>query len=133
MESTDGDQEAREFCKSALVSPKKVNKENRDRVAMLVRSPHLEQREQLLGIPELKSGTGMNKKERNFQFIEVIFQERIKQKPFTIWLEIGDVYRTSLVPVLTQQPLILVTNQEPLPSLKSGLVIHFSNSSVKDT
>ena len=44
------------------LDPKKVNKENRDRVAMLVRSPHLEQREQLLGIPELKSGTGTNTK-----------------------------------------------------------------------
>ena len=44
------------------LDPKKVNKEYRDRVAMLVRSPHLEQREQLLGIPELTSGTGMNRK-----------------------------------------------------------------------
>ena len=40
------------------LDPKKVNKEKKDRVAMLVRSPDLEQREQLLGIPEMKSGSG---------------------------------------------------------------------------
>ena len=40
------------------LDPKKVHKEKMDRVAMLVRSPDLEQREQLLGIPEMKSGTG---------------------------------------------------------------------------
>ena len=37
---------------------KLVHKQKMDRVAMLVRSPDLEQREQLLGIPEMKSGTG---------------------------------------------------------------------------
>ena len=41
------------------LDPKKVNKEQMDRVAILVRSPNLEQEEQLLGIPEMKSGTGM--------------------------------------------------------------------------
>ena len=41
------------------LDPKKVNKEKMDRVAILVRSPDLEQQEQLLGIPEMKSGTGM--------------------------------------------------------------------------
>ena len=41
------------------LDPKKVNKEQMDRVAILVRSPDLEQEEQLLGIPEMKSGTGM--------------------------------------------------------------------------
>ena len=40
------------------LDPKKVHKEKMDRVAMLVRSPDLEQGEQLLGIPEMKSGTG---------------------------------------------------------------------------
>ena len=40
------------------LDPKKVNKEQMDRVAILVRSPDLEQEEQLLGIPEMKSGTG---------------------------------------------------------------------------
>ena len=40
------------------LDPKKVNKEKKDRVAMLVRSPDLEQKEQLLGIPEMKSGSG---------------------------------------------------------------------------
>ena len=40
------------------LDPKKVHKQKMYRVAMLVRSPDLEQREQLLGIPEMKSGTG---------------------------------------------------------------------------
>ena len=40
------------------LDPKKVHKEKMDWVAMLVRSPDLTQREQLLGIPEMKSGTG---------------------------------------------------------------------------
>ena len=40
------------------LDPKKVHKQKMDRVAMLVRSPDLKQREQLLGIQEMKSGTG---------------------------------------------------------------------------
>ena len=39
------------------LDPKKVNKEKKDQVAMLVQSPDLEQGEQLLGIPE-SSGLG---------------------------------------------------------------------------
>ena len=41
------------------LDPKKVHKKKKDRVAMLVRSPDLEQREQLLGIPEMNSGSGI--------------------------------------------------------------------------
>ena len=39
------------------LDPKKLNKEKKDQVAMLVQSPDLEQGEQLLGIPE-SSGLG---------------------------------------------------------------------------
>ena len=39
------------------LDPKKVNKEKKDQVAMLVQSPDLEQGEQLLGIPK-SSGLG---------------------------------------------------------------------------
>ena len=41
------------------LAPMKIHKEKKDRVAMLVRSPDLEEGEQLLGAPELKSGSGM--------------------------------------------------------------------------
>ena len=40
------------------LDPMKVDKDKRDRVAMLVRSPDLDQREQMLGIPEMLSGSG---------------------------------------------------------------------------
>ena len=40
------------------LDPKRVHKDKMDWVAMLVRSPDLEEGEQLLGIPEMKSGTG---------------------------------------------------------------------------
>ena len=41
------------------LDPKKVHKDQKDRVAILVRSPDLEEGEQLLGVPECKSGSGM--------------------------------------------------------------------------
>ena len=42
------------------LDPKKVNKEKKDQVAMLVQSPDFEQGEQLLGIPK---SSGLGKKE----------------------------------------------------------------------
>ena len=41
------------------LDPKEVHKDQKDRVAILVRSPDLEEGEQLLGIPKCKSGSGM--------------------------------------------------------------------------